>query len=100
MAYVDERNVTGLASEYGVPANVATELAGLLRPCVLLVRKADLPDADREDVLPAGLTGGLPPLPGGEDDDGGGPADPFVLAVDCAALPRDFLDIEIPSDGQ
>lgn len=100
MAYVDERNVTGLASEYGVPADVATELAGLLRPCVLLVRKADLPDADREDVLPAGLTGGLPPLPGGEDDDGGGPADPFVLAVDCAALPRDFLDIEIPSDGQ
>ncbi|MFJ4892456.1 DUF1963 domain-containing protein [Streptomyces sp. NPDC088788] len=102
MAYVDERNVTGLASEYGVPADVARELAGLLRPCVLLVRKADLPDADREDTLPAGLTGGLPPLPGGEDggDDGSGPADPFVLAVDCAALPRDSLDIEIPSDGQ
>ncbi len=104
MAYVDERNVTGLAGEYGVPADVATELAGLLKPCVLLVRKADLPDADREEVLPAGLTGGLPPLPGGEvrgeGGDGGAPADPFVLAVDCAALPRDFLDIEIPSDGQ
>ncbi|MET7745401.1 DUF1963 domain-containing protein [Streptomyces sp. NPDC005385] len=98
MAYVDERTVTGLAGEHGVPADVAGELAGLLRPCVLLVRQADLPEAGREDLRPAGRTGGHPPLP--EGDEGSRQADPFVLVVDCAALPRDHLDIELPPDGQ
>ncbi|MFE9808628.1 DUF1963 domain-containing protein [Streptomyces sp. NPDC005227] len=98
MAYVDERNVTRLAGQHGVPAHVAGELAGLLRPCVLLVRRADLPEAGREDLRPAGRTGGLPPL--AEGDEESRQADPFVLAVDCAALPRDYLDIELPPDGQ
>ncbi|MEU8789300.1 DUF1963 domain-containing protein [Streptomyces sp. NPDC048643] len=98
MAYVDEHNVTGLAGEHGVPADVAGELAGLLRPCVLLVGDADLPEAAREGLRPAGRTGGLPPLPEGAER--GRQADPFVLVVDCAALPRDYLDIDLPPDGQ
>ncbi|MFJ2393780.1 DUF1963 domain-containing protein [Streptomyces sp. NPDC087843] len=97
MAFINEHILTELAAEHGVPATVARELAGLLRPCVLLVKYEDLPEHGRADLRPAGRTGGLPSLPEGvEWPDGAGP---FVLSVDCAALPRDCLDIELPADG-
>ncbi|WP_393086580.1 DUF1963 domain-containing protein [Streptomyces sp. LN704] len=98
MAFIDERTLTGLAEEHGVPGDVAGELAALLRPCVHLVKYEDLPEGGRSDLRPAGRTGGLPSLPEGVEWPGG--AGPFVLSVDCAALPRDCLDIELPSDGQ
>ncbi|MFD8418638.1 DUF1963 domain-containing protein [Streptomyces sp. NPDC059466] len=98
MAFINDHTLTELAEEHGVPGDLARELADLLRPCVLLVRCEDLPETGREDLRPAGRTGGLPLLPDGvEWPDGAGP---FALSVDCAALPRDCLDIELPSDGQ
>lgn len=98
VAFINEHIIAKLAQEHGVPGDVAGELAGLLRPCVLLVRYEDLPEGGRADARPAGRTGGLPSLAEGvEWPDGAGP---FVLTVDCAALPRDFLDIELPPDGQ
>ncbi|MCS7477785.1 YwqG family protein [Umezawaea endophytica] len=93
MAFIDESTVAGLAEDHGVPADVARELAGLLRPCVLLVERGDLPEGTR----PAGRSGGLPALP--EDVEWPGGAGPFAMTVDCAALPHDWLDIDLPRDG-
>ncbi|MFG2475026.1 DUF1963 domain-containing protein [Streptomyces fagopyri] len=98
MAFIDEHTLTELAEEHGVPGDVARELATLLRPCVFLVKYEDLPERGRADLRQAGRTGGLPSLPEGVDWPEG--AGPFVLGVDCAALPRDHLDIELPPDGQ
>ncbi|MFD9188187.1 DUF1963 domain-containing protein [Streptomyces phaeochromogenes] len=56
-----------------------------------------VPAALREDARPAGRTGGLPALPDGVDWPE--PREPLVLSVDCAALPQDVLDIELPADG-
>lgn len=97
VAFTDERTIARLADGHGVPADVAAELAGLLRPCVFLVAYQDLPEGRRADARPAGRAGGLPLLPeGAEWPDGV----PFALAVDCAALPREAIDIELPLDGQ
>ncbi|PRY39735.1 DUF1963 domain-containing protein [Umezawaea tangerina] len=94
MAFIDDHTVAELAEEHGVPADVARELTGLLRPCVLLVAQENLPEGSR---TPAARTGGLPALP----EDVGWPegAGPFVLSVDCAALPRDWVDLDLPSTG-
>ena len=97
VALIDEHTIAKLADEHGVPADVAAELAGMLRPCVLLVAYDDLPETRRADVRSAGRTGGLPALPEGVEWPNGAP---FVLTVDCAALPRDSIDIELPLDGQ
>ncbi|MFR0355066.1 DUF1963 domain-containing protein [Streptomyces sediminimaris] len=94
---MDEGTIARLADEHGVPADVAGELAGLLRPCVFLVTYEDLPEGRRADARPAGRTGGLPSLPEGVEWPEGVP---FALAVGCAALPRDAIDIELPLDGQ
>ncbi|MFC8435576.1 DUF1963 domain-containing protein [Streptomyces sp. NPDC057253] len=53
--------------------------------------------AQQEAARPAARTGGLPCLPDGVDWPDG--RQPLVLTVDCAALPREALDIELPSDG-
>ncbi len=97
MAHIAERVVADLAEEHGVPADVARELTGLLRPCVLLVRQQDLPEDAGEPVLPAGRPGGLPASP--EDVEWPDGAGPFALTVDCAALPASWLDIGLPPDG-
>ncbi|MBP2334854.1 hypothetical protein JOF41_001032 [Saccharothrix coeruleofusca] len=98
MTPIDEHTVAELAGEHGVPDEVARELAGLLRPCVLLVRYEDLPEAGRAGTRPAARAGGLPRLPEGVGWPNG--TVPFVLEVDCAALSRHHLDIGLPPDGQ
>ncbi|HWO59742.1 MAG TPA: DUF1963 domain-containing protein, partial [Umezawaea sp.] len=92
MSFIDERTVAELAEHHGVPADVAQELAGLLRPCVLLVEHED-----GSTPHPVARSGGLPSLP--EDVEWPDGAGPFALTVDCAALPRDWLDIDLPSSG-
>lgn len=98
VTFLDEGIIARLAEDHGVPADVVRELTGLLRPCVFLVPHEDLPESTRLDARPAGRMGGLPSLPESIEWPAG--AEPFVLSVDCAALPRDFIDIELPLDGQ
>ncbi|MEU9239379.1 DUF1963 domain-containing protein [Streptomyces sp. NPDC048385] len=85
------------AERHGVPGPVAQELLTGSRPCLHLVPWQDLTLAQREEARPAARTGGLPDLPDGVDWPDG--REPLVLTVDCAALPRKALDIELPSDG-
>ena len=67
------------------------------RPCLHLVPFEDLTPAQREEARPAARTGGLPWLPDGVDWPDGD--SPLIVTVDCAALPREALDIELPSEG-
>ncbi|MFE9680774.1 DUF1963 domain-containing protein [Streptomyces sp. NPDC006285] len=97
MTSIDERLVHATAAEYGVPGPVAQELLARSRPCLYLVPYEEVPAGLREDARPAARTGGLPALPDGTDWPEG--REPLVLSVDCAALPRDVLDIELPADG-
>ncbi|MFJ1967214.1 DUF1963 domain-containing protein [Streptomyces sp. NPDC087903] len=97
MTLIDERLVHEAAVRYGVPGPVAQELMARSRPCLYLVPHEDVPSSLRESVRPAARTGGLPALPDGVDWPEG--REPLVLSVDCAALPRDVLDIELPADG-
>ncbi|MGC5036307.1 DUF1963 domain-containing protein [Streptomyces sp. DT190] len=85
------------AERHGVPGPVAQELLAGSRPCLHLVGVQGLTLAQQEEARPAARTGGLPSLPDGVDWPEG--RDPLVLTVDCAALPREALDIELPSDG-
>lgn len=85
------------AKTHGVPGPVAREMLAHSRPCLHLVPFEDLALAQREAARPAARTGGLPWLPDGADWPGG--HTPLVLTVDCAALPREALDIELPSEG-
>ncbi|MEV5953260.1 DUF1963 domain-containing protein [Streptomyces sp. NPDC051987] len=96
MSIVEEL-VLRTAARHGVPGPVAQELLAGSRPCVHLVPFQDLTPAQQEEARPAARTGGLPSLPDGVDWPDG--RDPLVLTVDCAALPRAALDIELPSDG-
>ncbi|WP_181805834.1 DUF1963 domain-containing protein [Streptomyces shenzhenensis] len=92
-----EELVLRTAERHGVPEPVAQELLTGSRPCLHLVPLQDLTLAQQEEARPAARTGGLPDLPDGVDwPDGRGP---LVLTVDCAALPREVLDVELPSDG-
>ncbi|MGP4005127.1 DUF1963 domain-containing protein [Streptomyces sp. 4N124] len=97
MTSIDERLVHEMANEYGVPGAVAQEMMGHSRPCLYLVLHEELPPAQRENARPAARTGGLPSLPNGV----GWPErrKPLVLTIDCAALPRNVLDIELPAGG-
>lgn len=88
-------HVRRLAGEHGIPGAVAEELHARLRPCIYLVSHAQL--SRKDDARPAGRTGGLPSLPQGVEWPDG--AEPLVLTVDCAALPHDVLDIELPPEG-
>ncbi|MFF7281990.1 DUF1963 domain-containing protein [Streptomyces griseorubiginosus] len=67
------------------------------RPCLHLVSFRSLTPAQQEGARPAARTGGLPALPDGVDWPDG--REPLVLTVDCAALSREALDIELPREG-
>lgn len=95
MALIDEDHIRELADEHGVPRTVAEEITGRMRPCVHLVPYEEL--SQKENARPAARTGGLPALPAGVEWPDGG--EPLVLTVDCAALPRDVLDFELPPEG-
>ncbi|MFI6339044.1 DUF1963 domain-containing protein [Streptomyces sp. NPDC050535] len=97
MTSIDERLVHETAAEYGVPGPVAQELMARSRPCLYLVPHQEVPVSRRENVRPVARTGGLPALPVGVEWPEG--REPLVLSVDCAALPQDVLDIELPADG-
>lgn len=97
MTSIDERLVHETAAECGVPGPVAQEFMARFRPCLYLVPHKEVPPSRREDVRSAARTGGLPALPDGVDWPEG--RAPLVLSVDCAALPHDVLDIELPADG-
>ncbi|MFJ5301960.1 DUF1963 domain-containing protein [Streptomyces sp. NPDC088350] len=97
MTSIDERLVLETAAEYGVPGPVAQELMAGTRPCLYLVQHKEVPASLRENARPAARTGGLPALPDGAEWPEG--REPLVLSVDCAALPHDALDIELPADG-
>ncbi|MFS8204254.1 DUF1963 domain-containing protein [Streptomyces sp. CWNU-52B] len=97
MTPIDERLVHEAAEKYGVPGAVAQELIARSRPCLYLVQEREVPSDQRENTRPAARTGGLPSLPDGTDWPEG--REPLLLTVDCAALPRDVLDIELPADG-
>lgn len=97
MTAIDERLVLETAAEHGVPGPVAQELMAKARPCLFLVPYEQVPPALREKARPVARTGGLPALPDGTEWPEG--RDPLVLSVDCAALPGDVLDIELPLDG-
>ncbi|MEU2773292.1 DUF1963 domain-containing protein [Streptomyces sp. NPDC007162] len=92
-----EELVLRTAARHGVPGPVAQELLVGSRPCLHLVAFQGLTLAQQEEARPAARTGGLPSLPDGVDWPDG--RDPLVLTVDCAALPREALDIGLPSDG-
>lgn len=92
-----EELVYRAAEKHGVPGRVAQELLTGSRPCLHLVHFQDLAPNQQEVARPAARTGGLPSLPDGVDWPDG--RDPLVLTVDCAALPREALDIELPPDG-
>jgi hypothetical protein len=92
-----EELVLRTAARHGVPGSVAQELITGSRPCLHLVAFHGLTLAQQEEARPAARTGGLPFLPDGVDWPDG--RNPLVLTVDCAALPREALDIELPSDG-
>ncbi|MFI8219800.1 DUF1963 domain-containing protein [Streptomyces sp. NPDC085932] len=85
------------AEKHGVPGAVAHELLADSRPCLHLVPFQDLTPAQQQQARPAARTGGLPWLPDGVDWPDG--HEPLVLTIDCAALPHDALDIELPRDG-
>jgi hypothetical protein len=92
-----EELVLRTAEQHAVPGPVAQELLAGSRPCLHLVPLHGLTRAQREDARPAARTGGLPVLPDGVDWPGR--RKPLVLTVDCAALPHEALDIELPPEG-
>ena len=97
MTMVDGPSVREAAREHGIPEPVAAELTRRLRPCVYLAPLEDLPPSLRDTARPAGRLGGLPLLP--KDVEWPAGKEPLVMTVDCAALPRDVLDIQLPDEG-
>ncbi|WP_458248486.1 DUF1963 domain-containing protein [Streptomyces sp. MAI_2237] len=93
-----EQLVLRTAEAHGLPGPVAQELLAGSRPCLHLVPFGNLTPAQQEGARPAARTGGLPSLPDGVDWPEG--REPLLLTVDCAALPHDVLDIELPPDGE
>ncbi|WP_190132329.1 YwqG family protein [Streptomyces mashuensis] len=77
-----------------LPADVAEQWIGLLRPGIRLVAAGE-----GEPVV--GQLGGRPALPEGVEWpvwEGNGPLS-FIASVDCAALPVRELDVALPVDG-
>ncbi|MFD5843138.1 DUF1963 domain-containing protein [Streptomyces chartreusis] len=97
MTAIDVQLIHETAAKHGVPGSVAEELLVRSRPCVYLVQYEEVPASLRERTRPAARTGGLPALPEGADWPDG--REPLILSVDCAALPHEVLDIELPADG-
>ncbi|MFJ3670247.1 DUF1963 domain-containing protein [Streptomyces sp. NPDC090106] len=97
MTLIDDQRVRELAAGFGVPPAVAGQLMAHTRPCVYLVPLDEVPPSLRDRTRPAARSGGLPALPEGTDWPAG--KEPLILSIDCAALPRDALDIRIPPDG-
>lgn len=93
-----EELILQAAEKHGVPGPVAQELLAASRPCLHLVPFQDLTPAQQQEARPVARTGGLPCLPDGVDWPDG--REPLILTVDCAALPREALDIELPADGE
>ncbi len=86
--------------EMGVPDSVSDWWLGVNRPGVLLGQSVEGPIA--------GQLGGVPLLPADFEWPVATAASlgsvidlpvPFVASVDCAALPREGLDIDLPEDG-
>lgn len=76
-----------------LPAEVAAAWTALCRPGIRLVPGGEGP--------PVGRIGGAPSMPADmpwPEWPGRGPLD-FLAAVDCAALPREFLSIPLPEAG-
>ncbi|MFE0469988.1 DUF1963 domain-containing protein [Streptomyces sp. NPDC058947] len=94
---IAEQLVLRAADKHGVPEAVAQELLADSRPCLHLVPFEGLTPAQQQQARPAARTGGLPCLPDGVDWPDG--RQPLVLTIDCAALPREALDIELPPEG-
>ncbi|WAE76770.1 DUF1963 domain-containing protein [Streptomonospora nanhaiensis] len=78
------------AREAGVPEHAIDLALGLARPQIELTSSAE------DGGVLAGRYGGLPSLP---PDAAWGSYPHLVASVDCAALPRDALDIPLPEDG-
>ncbi|MFE7431268.1 DUF1963 domain-containing protein [Streptomyces sp. NPDC057545] len=84
-----------LGRKQGIPEAVVEEALRHLRPSISLC-EAD-GSSWQQGVRPAAMAGGLPRLPEGmewPDSD-----HPHLATIDCAALPRDVLDIDLPQDG-
>jgi uncharacterized protein YwqG len=93
MAAMTDEQYSRLAAEY-LPDDLAERWTALLRPCARLRR------AETGERVVAVL-GGTPELPAGvgrPEWPGRGPLS-LVASVRCAALPRDGLAEEFPSDG-
>ncbi|MEU9185543.1 DUF1963 domain-containing protein [Streptomyces sp. NPDC048484] len=99
MTSVDERLVHEAADRYGVPGPVVQEVMARSRPCLHLVPYESLSPSRRENARPVGRSGGLPLLAYGTNWPEPEVREPLVLSLDCAALPHDVLDIELPADG-
>ena len=94
MARVTEwRAPLSAAARAQLPAEVAQRWIDLFRPAVRLVPQGDGP--------PVGQLGGNPSLPADVAWPEWGEAGPlsFVATVDCAALPREGLDVALPDRG-
>ncbi|MER6499846.1 DUF1963 domain-containing protein [Streptomyces sp. NPDC001455] len=84
-----------LGRKRGIPEAVVEEVLRHVRPSINLCEYDG--SSWREGIPPAAMAGGLPRLPEGmewPDDD-----QPHLVTIDCAALPRDVLDIDLPQDG-
>ncbi|MFF9489852.1 DUF1963 domain-containing protein [Streptomyces sp. NPDC014676] len=82
-----------LGRRTGVPAPVVEEVLLRLRPSVRLC--PDAPGQD-ENAPPAARLGGLPRMP---EDMAWPDWQAHIATIDCAALPRNVLDIALPEDG-
>ncbi len=78
------------ARRSGVPEHAIDTALRLARPQIRLG------STDEGGGILAGRYGGLPSLP--PDSDWNGFPD-FIASVDCAALPRETLDLPLPGDG-
>lgn len=85
--------IDDLGRKTGVPAPVVEEILHRLRPSVRLC--PDVPGQD-ENAPPAARLGGLPRMP---EDMAWPRRQAHIATIDCAALPRGVLDIELPEDG-
>ncbi|MFD7293092.1 hypothetical protein ACFV9W_07355 [Streptomyces sp. NPDC059897] len=80
----------------GIPDPVTQAFVRHLRPCVHLCAHDMVPERQRPGAGPVGRAAGPARLPKDlEAPDGL----PHILTLDCAAIPADALDIELPADG-